>query len=1270
MFAGVGLIAGLGALWLATTPSGLRALLGMAEAFGGGAFHAEGVSGPLRGPIAVARLHLDLAGAKIELAGVRLDWRLAALWSGRLEVARLRAESVAVFLKPSSGDAPRAALETLRTPLAFDLAALEVGRLAVYGAPPHAGGEEASPQFSLRDGMVSLRADNERFELRQLAAALPTGKLEATGELGAVKPCALRLAAKFAAQDYTLEGEGEGSLAEAVLHLRAQGRALRGVVKVTATPFAAVPLQGVDIDVDEFDPAAVFPGLPRAGLRLHAALAAAGDTDRPGLRGPVSVANARPSTLDAGGLPLKSLALRLDARLDEVRLDDIALDTGKGTLTGTLQWRAAREGEGGDQDNNAAAPAFALEAALHALDPRVIYAAAPRATINLHAAASGSFAARPTATVRAEFAESRLEGRPLAGGGRLTWDGAHVRDADVSFDFAGNLVKLAGAWGRAADRLTFEIDAPRLALAGFGLDGRLRAAGDLGGGLDAPAGTVHVEGERLRLPGNVSIVSLAGDIRLAAGESGALALALNGAGIVAGEARVTSVRLTADGQRDNQHIALAADGGFGGNAAGIDATAQGGIKAGRWRGRVLTLASRGRWPVRLVAPAVLEVGGAAVGDAKVGDAKVGDKFVLQGATFEVGEKGRLELAETRWSPGAAVLRGKLEGVALSMVPGLAQGRRDPLVLGAEWDLRLGESIEGRATVQREAGDVTVRGEIATRLGLSMLEGHLYAHNRRVTLALAARGSEVGEIGLSLEAGIERAGAGWRLAPHAPLTGAAHLDMPSLAWLGRLLRENADIDGALTADISAVGTPAAPDLRGNIAGHNLKIALVDQGLILAGGELEAGFTHHDGRQNLHLGRLAFESANRVKPNDKRVPYAELTATPGRLRVTGDVALGALEAGVTQRGQFAYTAERLPLLQRPDRWLIVSGQGEAVLEGKALEVDARLQADAGYIAIDDTPAPSLGDDVVVHRKQRLGETPEAATANASDAGDAGGALAMSGKIALELGQAFYLDAFGVDARLAGSMDVQLHAPQPPRALGAIRTVDGAWRGYGQRLAIERGTLTFQGDPANPGLNIVAMRRGMEIDAGVSITGDVEHPIVKLVSEPNVPDPEKLSWLVLGRAPDAAGADLGLLVPAAQALFGSTGGGMTDELARGLGFDSISVGQGDLNSSRRSATSKVVGGGSTISAGPATADDVVAVGKRLTNDLSLSFEQSLGGADSLVKLTYRLSRRLSFVARGGTDNALDVYYTFSFREGRREKTADAREGGDRAGRTNDVQ
>ena len=38
--------------------------------------------------------------------------------------------------------------------------------------------------------------------------------------------------------------------------------------------------------------------------------------------------------------------------------------------------------------------------------------------------------------------------------------------------------------------------------------------------------------------------------------------------------------------------------------------------------------------------------------------------------------------------------------------------------------------------------------------------------------------------------------------------------------------------------------------------------------------------------------------------------------------------------------------------------------------------------------------------------------------------------------------------------------------------------------------------------------------------------------------------------------------------------------------------------------------------------------------------------GGAATLVKLTYQISRRMSVIARGGTDTALDVHYGFSFR------------------------
>ena len=400
-----------------------------------------------------------------------------------------------------------------------------------------------------------------------------------------------------------------------------------------------------------------------------------------------------------------------------------------------------------------------------------------------------------------------------------------------------------------------------------------------------------------------------------------------------------------------------------------------------------------------------------------------------------------------------------------------------------------------------------------------------------------------------------------------------------------------------------------------------MALVDQGLILSGGEFRVSFDH----DRVRLERLAFVSPNRVRPREARIPFDSLTATPGQLTASGEV---WLDSGA---GDFSFRAERLPLLQREDRWMILSGEGSARSTWSSLALNADFRADAGYIEFAETLAPSLSDDVVVLGREQA----------------PGGAFAVSADVSVSLGDALYLSAMGLETRLAGELKLRLRPEHPLSAVGTIATVGGSYRGYGQSLSIERGVVNFQGSLDAPGLNIVALRKGLPVEAGVSVSGSAKRPQVRLVSEPKVPDPEKLSWIVLGRAPDAgAGADLGLLLPAAQALLGGPGGGMTDELSRSLGFDSFSIGQGELNSSSRSASSRVVGGGSTISNGPSVSSQVLSVGKRLDTDLFLSFEQSLGGAETLVKLSYQLSRRLSLIARGGTDNALDLQYSFSWR------------------------
>ena len=92
------------------------------------------------------------------------------------------------------------------------------------------------------------------------------------------------------------------------------------------------------------------------------------------------------------------------------------------------------------------------------------------------------------------------------------------------------------------------------------------------------------------------------------------------------------------------------------------------------------------------------------------------------------------------------------------------------------------------------------------------------------------------------------------------------------------------------------------------------------------------------------------------------------------------------------------------------------------------------------------------------------------------------------------------------------------------------------FGQRLDIDRGQLIFDGPADNPALDVVALRKNIAVEAGVEVTGTVRVPRVRLVSNPPVPDGEKLSWLMTGQGLDRASrADLAALGAASASLLG---------------------------------------------------------------------------------------------------------------------------------------
>ncbi|HSV46789.1 MAG TPA: translocation/assembly module TamB domain-containing protein, partial [Ramlibacter sp.] len=193
---------------------------------------------------------------------------------------------------------------------------------------------------------------------------------------------------------------------------------------------------------------------------------------------------------------------------------------------------------------------------------------------------------------------------------------------------------------------------------------------------------------------------------------------------------------------------------------------------------------------------------------------------------------------------------------------------------------------------------------------------------------------------------------------------------------------------------------------------------------------------------------------------------------------------------------------------------------------------------------------------------------------------------------------------------------------RLSGTVVATGGEYRAYGQRLNLERGELRFTGVADNPALDILAVRPNLLQRVGVQVSGRAQAPYVRLYAEPELPESEKLSWLVLGRASASGGAEAALLQQAAVALLASrAGGGGGKGPAAALGLDEVSF--------RRDGTD-----------GPS-----ITLGKRFAQNFYAAYERSLSGALGTLFVFYEVSRRVTVRAQAGERAAVDLIFTLSF-------------------------
>lgn len=252
---------------------------------------------------------------------------------------------------------------------------------------------------------------------------------------------------------------------------------------------------------------------------------------------------------------------------------------------------------------------------------------------------------------------------------------------------------------------------------------------------------------------------------------------------------------------------------------------------------------------------------------------------------------------------------------------------------------------------------------------------------------------------------------------------------------------------------------------------------------------------------------------------------------------------------------------------------------------------------------------------------------------------------------LGDRVLVKMEGIDAQLGGRIDLSVRSLETIMSSGEIRVVKGRYNAYGIGLDIVRGRIFYAGGSiGRPTLDILALRSVGEVRAGVIVGGTPQEPLVKLYSEPSMPDVDVLAYIVLGHPLGTGGEQASLVARAAGFLF-SAGQSVTlqDEIKNRLGLSTLDIqmdGAGPSGLMGYKAIAVAPPGAAPAQPVSGLSQAMVTVGKYLTPRLYLSFGRSILTGSNLVRLRYDISRRWEVETQTGTESGADIYYKIDFR------------------------
>ncbi|UFS69434.1 translocation/assembly module TamB [Geomonas sp. RF6] len=256
----------------------------------------------------------------------------------------------------------------------------------------------------------------------------------------------------------------------------------------------------------------------------------------------------------------------------------------------------------------------------------------------------------------------------------------------------------------------------------------------------------------------------------------------------------------------------------------------------------------------------------------------------------------------------------------------------------------------------------------------------------------------------------------------------------------------------------------------------------------------------------------------------------------------------------------------------------------------------------------------------------------------------------RVRVVLGEKVEVKTEGIDAQLGGGMEIFFTSLDKIRSSGEINVVKGRYRAYGLDLDIVRGRIYYAGGPIDqPTLDILALRTISDVKAGVTVGGILQEPVVKLYSEPAMPDVDILAYMVIGHPLGTSSAEQGSLVAQAAGVLFSTGqsSSLQEQIKSRLGLSTLELQTASPETTGRMGYKEiaVTPTGAPSKTAPAT-QSMLTVGKYLTPKLYFSYGRSLFTGSSLFMLRYDISKHWQIESQTGTESGLDIYYKIQFK------------------------